>query len=295
MEGEDKYKETPEARAELMKEAVDLARKSVAAIVFAGYSTDTEQEMFDRKLELPLGQDDLIRAVAGVNKRTIVVLNSGGPVLMGRWLGQVPVVLTAWFPGQEGGPAMASILFGDASPSGKLPVTFLKEWKDSAAYGNYPGQNLEVDYAEGVYVGYRHFDKKNIEPLFPFGHGLSYTGFEYSELKLGSLKVAAGKPVEVSLKVRNTGSREGAEVVQLYVRDLQSSVDRPVRELKAFRRVHLMPGAPSQTVSFSLDQSVLAFYDDKKKDWIAEPGAFEIQIGASSRDIRLKGTFELTP
>ncbi len=293
MEGEDTTKETPAARAELIKEAVDAASKSQAAIIFAGYSIDTEQESADRKLELPAGQDELIQAVAAANKRTVVVLNSGGPVLMGRWIGRVPTVLTAWFPGQEGGPAMATILFGDASPSGKLPVTFLREWKDSAAYGNYPGSNLEVDYAEGIYVGYRHFDKRNIEPLFPFGHGLSYTTFAYSDLKIGSPKVAAGKPAEVSLNVRNMGSQEAAEVVQLYVRDVQSSVDRPVRELKAFRRVNLAPGA-SQAVSFSLDRSALSFYDEKKQSWVAEPGTFEVQIGASSRDIRLKGSFELT-
>ena len=186
------------------------------------------------------------------------------------------------------GNAIADVLFGDANPSGKLPITLLKEWKDSPAYGRYPGQNGEVQYAEGLYVGYRHFDKHDIEPQFPFGHGLSYTTFEY-----GDLKIVPGEPVQISLNVRNRGAREGAEVVQLYVRDVQSSVDRPVKELKAFRRVVLKPGE-TQTISFALDKSALAFYDVTRKDWVAEPGTFEVLVGASSRDIRLKVTFELT-
>jgi beta-glucosidase len=174
-----------------------------------------------------------------------------------------------------------------------LPVTFLQQWTDSASYGNYPGKNLTVEYAEGIYVGYRYFDKKNIAPAFAFGHGLSYSTFVYSDLQVKPQKIAPGAPVEVSLSVRNSGSREGAEVVQLYVRDVQSSVDRPVRELKAFRRVVLKPGE-AQTVSIPLGPGALAYYDEGKKDWVAEPGAFEVQAGSSSRDIRLKGVFELT-
>jgi beta-glucosidase len=293
MEGEDKTKETPAARAALIKEAVTIAENSDVALIFAGYSPDTEQEMYDRKLELPAGQDELILAVAKANKNTVVVMNSGGPVLVGRWVGQVPTLLEAWYPGQEVGRAVAAILFGDANPSGKLPVTFLQRWTDSPAYANYPGKNLTVDYAEGIYVGYRHFDKKNIAPAFPFGHGLSYSTFVYSDLQVSPQKVPPGQPVQVSLSVRNTGSREGAEVVQLYVRDVQSSVDRPVRELKAFRRVVLKPGE-AQTVTLPLGQDALAFYDEGKKDWVAESGAFEVQAGSSSRDIRLKGVFELT-
>ena len=147
------------------------------------------------------------------------------------------------------------------------------------------GRERRVSYDEGLYVGYRHFDKHNIEPQFPFGHGLSYTSFEYSNLKV--------TPEQVSLSVRNTGTREGAEVVQLYVHDVQSSIDRPVKELKAFRRVVLKPGE-TQTVSFALDKSALAFYDVTKKDWVAEPGTFEVLVGSSSRDIRLRTIFELT-
>ena len=294
MEGEDKEHETPEARAALIKEAVALAAKSDVALLFVGDSSRIESEGRDRAtLALPAGQDELIEAIAQANKRTVVVLNAGAPVLMGRWIDQVPALLDAWFPGEEAGHAMADVLFGDSNPSGKLPVTLLKDWKDSPAYGHYPGENGAVAYSEGLYVGYRHFDKHNVEPLFPFGHGLSYTNFTYSNLTLAPRRVAPGKPVQVSLRVHNNGAREGAEVVQIYVRDIESSVDRPAKELKAFRRVVLKPGE-TQSVSFTLDKSAMAFYDAAKKDWVAEPGTFEVLVGASSRDIRLKASFDLS-
>jgi len=293
MEGEDKEKQTPEARAALLKEAVALASKSDVALVFAGYSPETEAEMFDRKLELPAGQEDLIRAVAQANKRTVVVLFAGGPVIMDRWVNQAPALLMAWYPGQETGAPIAAVLFGNANPSGKLPVTFPRRWQDSPAYGNYPGKDLTVNYAEGIYVGYRHFDKRNVEPLFPFGYGLSYTSFAYSDLKITPEKVAPGGTVQVTLNVRNTGQLTGAEVVQLYLRDVASSVDRPVRELKGFAKVTLLPGE-TKPVTFTLDEAALSFYSEKEDRWVAEPGVFEVQIGASSRDIRLKGAFELT-
>ena len=292
MEGEDSGGSA--SSAELLKEATALAATSDVAIVFVGDSARIESEGFDRKsLDLPAGQDELIKAVAKTNKNTIVVLNVGALVLMGRWVDQVPAVVNAWFGGEEMGNAIAAVLFGDVSPSGRLPVTFFKEWKDSPAYGHYPGENGEVGYDEGLYVGYRHFDRHNIEPQFPFGHGLSYSTFEYGDLKVTPSKVAPDQPVQVSLKVHNTGSREGAEVVQLYVRDVQCSVDRPVKELKAFRKVTLKPGE-TQSVSFTLSKSAMAFYEPVKKDWVAEPGNFEVLVGASSRDIRLMGTFELT-
>jgi beta-glucosidase len=293
MEGEDTDQETPEARAGLIKEAAVLAAKSDVALVFVGYSSKLESEGNDRaSLGLPTGQDELIQAVAKANRNTVVVLIAGSPVLMDGWIDRVPALLTAWYPGQEGGHAIADILFGDANPSGKLPVTFLKEWKDSPAYGHYPGKDGVVEYAEGIYVGYRHFDKRNIEPLFPFGYGLSYTTFAYSGLKV-SPKVGPGQPVEVSLDVRNTGPREGAEVVQLYVGDTHSSADRPVKELKAFQRVFLKPGE-TRTVRFALDKSAMAYYSTTQTQWVAEPGTFDVLVGASSRDIRLKGKFELT-
>jgi beta-glucosidase len=199
-----------------------------------------------------------------------------------------------WYGGEEGGHAIADVLFGDANPSGKLPVSFVKEWKDSPAYGHYPGENLQVDYAEGIYVGYRYFDKQKVEPLFPFGYGLSYTKFEYSNLQISPASVSSGKPVEVSLRVRNSGSRAGAEVVELYLHDGHSSEDRPIKELKAFRRIQLAPGE-AKVAQFTLDRSALAFYSTAKKDWVAEPGQFDVLVGSSSRDIRLQGSFNLAP
>lgn len=293
MEGEDPSKDTPEERSRLISEAVGAASKADAAIIAVGRSAKLESEDFDIKsLDLPTGQDDLIEAVAKVNKNTVVVINAGGPVIMTRWIAQVPAILDLWYGGQEGGNAIAGALFGDVNPSGKLPVSFVKQWKDSPAYGHYPGENLQVDYAEGIYVGYRYFDKKTIEPLFPFGYGLSYTKFDYSDLKISPNKVEPDKPVEVSVQVRNSGSRVGAEVVQLYVHDGHASLDRPAQELKGFRRVILAPGETKE-VDFTLNRGALAFYSTAKKDWVTEPGQFDMLVGSSSRDIRLKGSFDL--
>jgi beta-glucosidase len=295
MEGEAPSKDTPEAQTQLRNEAVDAAAKADAAIIVVGRSPALESEDFDIKsLDLPTGQDDLIEAVAKANKNTVVVINAGGPVVMNRWIAQIPAVLDLWYGGQEGGNAIADVLFGDANPSGKLPVSFVKQWKDSPAHGHYPGENLQVEYAEGIYVGYRYFDKQQIEPLFPFGYGLSYTKFDYSDLKISPNKVSSGTPVEVSLMLRNSGSRTGAEVVELYVHDGHASVDRPPQELKAFRRVNLAAGETTD-VRFTLDQSAMAFYSTAKKDWVAEPGQFDVLVGSSSRDIRLKGSFDLEP
>jgi beta-glucosidase len=295
MEGEDPGKDTPEAREQLRNEAVNAAAKADAAVIVVGRSAKLESEGFDIKsLDLPAGQDDLIEAVSKVNKNAVVVINAGGPVVMGRWIANVPAILDLWYAGQEGGNAIADILFGDANPSGKLPVSFVKEWKDSPAYGHYPGENLQVEYAEGIYVGYRYFDKHKVEPLFPFGYGLSYTKFDYSDLKVSPDHVAPGKPVEVSLRVHNGGSRSGAEVVELYVHDGHSSVDRPTQELKGFRRVDLAPGE-TKDIHFTLDRGAMAFYSTAKKDWVAEPGQFDVLVGSSSRDIKLKGSFNLQP
>jgi beta-glucosidase len=295
MEGEDPGKDTAEAREKLRAEAAKAAAKADAAIIVIGRYPKIESEDFDIKtLDLPAGQDELIEAVAKANPRTIVVINAGGPVIMSKWLDHVPAVVDMWYGGQEGGNAIADILFGNADPSGKLPVSFVKRWEDSPAYGHYPGKNLQVDYAEGIYVGYRYFDKHKIEPLFPFGYGLSYTKFDYSDLKVSPAGTSSNKPVEVSLQVRNSGSRQGAEVVELYVHDGHSSVDLPVQELKGFSRVELAPGE-SKEVHFTLDRGAMSFYSTAKKDWVAEPGQFDVLVGSSSRDIRLKGTFTLQP
>jgi beta-glucosidase len=294
MPGEDPTKDTPEARDQLRKDAVALAAKADVAIVLVGNSVKVESEDFDRKtLDLPEGQDELIKAVAQANRNTVVIFNAGAPVNVSRWVSDVPSVLDAWFGGEEMGPAIADVLFGEVNPSGKLPFSFINEFKESAAYGNYPGEDLHVKYVEGIYVGYRYFDKHGITPQFPFGYGLSYTNFGYSDLKIKPVKDSSGSTFEVSMKLRNDGKRAGGEVVELYVHDGHASVDRPVKELKGFRRVELAPGK-STTVSFTLDKSALAFYSTQKKDWVTEPGTFDVLIGASSADIRLKGSFDLT-
>ena len=275
------------------REAVDLAARADIAIIFAGNNGKIETEFTDRKtLDLPPGQDELIENVVKANPRTIVVLNAGAPVTMSKWLQQVPAVLIAWFPGQEGGHAIADVLFGDATPSGKLPVTFPRRAEDTSAFGHYPGENDQVSYDEGIFVGYRHFDKAAIEPLFPFGHGLSYTTFEYSDLRIYPRTPRYGQLIEVMLKVRNTGPRAGAEVIQCYVHDVKCSVERPRQELKGFKRVEFRPGE-TKDVLITLDQRALSFYDPIVKEWATEPGEFEVFVGSSSRDIRLKGSFEL--
>jgi beta-glucosidase len=281
-----------DARA-LRDEAVALAARSDVAIVVVGYSLKLESEGFDRpSMDLPAGQDDLIRAVAAANRNTVVVVVAGAPVTMTRWIGDVPALLYAGYGGQEAGHAIGDLLLGVASPSAKLPVTFPARLEDSTAHGHYPGENLHTAYGEGLYVGYRGFDKRNVEPLFAFGFGLSYTTFDYSGLRVSSAQVKKGGTVAVTLQVRNRGPRPGAEVVQLYVRDVAASRDRPEKELKGFRRVILGPGQ-TQAVTFTLDGPALSFFDPGRGDWVAEPGAFEVLVGASSRDIRLKGGFTL--
>ena len=296
MEGEVPAKDTPEARAILLQEAVDAAAHADVAVVVVGRYDKIEHEGADLKtMDLPAGQDELIAAVERANPHTIVVLNAGNPVTMTRWIDRTSALVEMWYGGQEAGTALASILFGEANPSGKLPVSLPKEFKDSPAAANYPGENLHVNYAEGIYVGYRYYDTKNVEPQFPFGFGLSYTKFEYSDLKVTPLMLAKGaghSGAVVSLTVQNTGKRAGAEIVQLYVHDGHSTIDRPAHELKGFKRVELKPGE-SQTVGFTLGRDALSYWSPDKKAWVAEPGTFEIQVGASSRDIRLKAPLGL--
>lgn len=265
-----------------LEQAVRLASKADAVLVFAGMAHRYEREGIDRPhMELPNRQNGLISAVAQANSNTAVVLNCGSPVTM-PWIDRVKSVLLALYPGQEGGAAAADLLFGRANPSGKLSVSWPVRYEDNPSFGNYPGDHT-VRYGEGLYVGYRHYDAKNIKPLFPFGHGLSYTRFEYTNLKVS----LAGKNAGVTLEVGNRGNRPGAEVVQLYVSDLECGLARPVRELKGFKKVFLKPGQAAR-VEFVLDERAFSFYDPQKKAFIAEPGAFEISAGSSSRDLRLK-------
>ena len=272
-----------------------VAANADAVVICVGFDPKTEGEGADRTFQLVGGQDELIRQISAVNKNTIVVITAGGNVDMTRWIDKVPVVLHLWYPGQEGGTALAQILFGDYSPSGKLPVSFEPRWEDNPVFHNYyPAKGeMRVPYSEGVFLGYRHFDRSTIKPLFPFGFGLSYTIFAYADLSVVPQAGNLNDPVTVSFEVKNTGHREGAEVAELYVGDSHSSVARPVKELKGFARVNLKPGE-SQRVTLKLDRRAFSFYDTTKKTWSAEPGEFSILVGGSSDKIELRSAFSLT-
>ncbi len=284
----------PYLAKDYFKEAVTLAKKSDLAILCMGLNPRMESEDTDRdSLALPAAQERLIRAVVKVNPRSVVVLYNATPILMNRWLASVPAVVEALYPGQEGGTALADILFGDVCPSGRLPITFPRRWEDTPVHDTYPNPDVAI-YKEGIFVGYRYYDKHHIAPLFPFGYGLSYTTFAYNHLKIEPKKITAKDTVTVQVDVKNTGPVAGDEVVQLYLHDVRASLPREVKALKGFARVHLKPGE-SQTVHFKLDRSHLAYYNPTLKKWVAESGAFEVWVGHSSRDIRLKGRFEMVP
>ncbi len=282
----------PDAALEktLLDKAVAAAKSAETAIIFAGMPEAWDTEGRDRPhMDLPGPQDELIRAIAAVNPRTVVVLNCGAPVTM-PWVDQVPAILHALYPGLEGGHALANVLFGKVNPSGKLTVTYPTRLEDNPAFINYPGLH-DVLYGEGIFVGYRYYEKKKVEPLFAFGHGLSYTTFSYGQARItGELK--ADQAIKVVIEIKNSGTRPGKEVVQLYVRDPVSTLARPAKELKGFKKVELQPGA-AQLVEFTLDFRSFAYYDPAKSSWILEPGEFEIIIGSSSKDIRWHGTIEI--
>ncbi len=285
--------------ASLAERAVAAAKAADVVIYVGGINHDIgyDSEGGDKKgIEIPYGQVELIQQIAKANPRMAVVLVGGSPMEMDAWLEQVPSVMLSWYSGMEGGNAIARVLFGDVNPSGKLPATFPKRLADSPAHTTgakgFPGENGTVVYSEGVLVGYRWFDTKNIEPLFPFGYGLSYTTFEYSNLKLVRGTDANGPVVTAQFEIKNTGSRVGAEVAQVYVQDVKSSVARPTKELKGFRKVALKPGE-SQTVSVPLDRNAFAFFDQDQGRWVAESGEFKLLVGSSSRDIRLNESFTL--
>ena len=272
-----------------------IAAKADAVIICVGFDPKTESEGSDRTFQLPGGQDELIRQISSVNKNTIIVITGGGNVDMTQWVDRVPAILHAWYSGQEGGNALAQIVFGDYSPSGKLPVSFERRWEDNPTYHSYYPAKGEsrVQYSEGVFVGYRQYDRSEIKPLFAFGHGLSYTTFEYGKLSVTPATGSLNVPVTVSFDVKNTGHREGAEVAELYVGDSHASVPRPVKELKGFAKVNLRPGE-SKRVTIKLDRRAFSFYDVRKSDWKAEAGEFSVLVGASSDDIRLRDKFILT-
>ncbi|GGJ08940.1 glycoside hydrolase family 3 C-terminal domain-containing protein [Paenibacillus hunanensis] len=285
--------DSDDVKDELVQEAVKLANEADVVILFTGLPDRYESEGYDRThLELPLNHKQLIKELAAVQPNLVVVLSNGSPVTM-PWLDQTSAVLEGYLGGQAGGGAVADLLFGEVNPSGKLPETFPVQLSDNPSFLNFPGEGDRVEYREGIFVGYRYYDTKQLEPLFPFGYGLSYTSFEYSELQVDRTSMTDQNTVNVQVTVRNTGSRRGQEIVQLYVHDPESSVIRPEQELKGFAKVALEPGE-RKTVSFMLDKRAFAYYHTELRDWHVETGEYELRVGASSRDIRLKQTIEVT-
>lgn len=273
----------------LLSEAVDAAKKADSAVIFAGLPNSFETEGIDRKtLAMPQNQNRLIEAVAAVQPNTTVVLHTGSPVEL-PWLDKVAAVLCVYLGGANVGTATVSLLFGDAVPSGKLAETWPLKLEDTPSYLNFPGVEGVVEYHEGVYVGYRYYDKKKMDVLFPFGYGLSYTNFEYSNLALDKDKIQDTDSLTVTCRVKNTGRVAGKEAVQLYVQDVESAVGCPIRELKGFEKISLVPGE-EKTVTFMLDKRAFAYYETRLHDWYVETGAFLIAVGASSRDIRLQAS-----
>jgi beta-glucosidase len=265
-------------------------------VLAVGFDPQTEAEGWDRTFALPPGEDALIRAVAAVNQRTVVVINSGGAVDMRQWIDRVPAVIESWYPGEVGNTALAEILVGAVNPSGHLPATFERSWRENPVHDNYyptPG-TAEIPYKEGVFVGYRGFDKNGVTPLFPFGHGLSYTTFSYSNLVVSkdSASSATDPHFKVSVSVTNSGNRAGAAVAQVYVTDNHSAVPRPLKELKGFAKVMLKPGE-TRRVTVPLNFRSLAYYDVAGKQWRADAGTFTVRVGASSADLPLAAPLQL--
>ncbi|WP_342440319.1 glycoside hydrolase family 3 C-terminal domain-containing protein [Paenibacillus sp. FSL L8-0436] len=282
-----------EINSALLKEAQETAQGADAAVLFLGLPDSYESEGYDRShLSLPESHKALIKAVAEVQDQIIVVLSNGSPIEM-PWLNHTKAVLEGYLGGQAFGGAIADLLFGEVSPSGKLAETFPQKLSDNPSFLNFPGEGDMVEYKEGLFVGYRYYDKKEIEPLFPFGFGLSYTQFEYSGLKLDKSSIRDTDAVQVTVNVKNTGSRTGKEVVQLYVSDEESSVIRPLQELKGFQKLELRPGEQRE-VSFTLNKRAFAYYNVKLADWHVESGTFNIAVGSSSRDIRLSAPLTVT-
>lgn len=284
---------------------VDADAKKIAAqadvvVVAVGFDPTTESEGADRTFRLPAGQDELIREMIASNKNTVVVVTSGGGVDMNAWIEQVPALIEAWYPGQEGGTALAETIFGEVNPSGRLPVTFERRWEDNPTHDSYyPEANTNrIVYKEGIFVGYRGYEHNNTKPLFPFGYGLSYTTFKYGNLNIKT--VASKKPggssaatqYEISLDVKNTGKREGAEVAQVYVGDTHANAPRPAKELKGFVKVNLRAGE-TKRVKVLLDERALSYYDTNAKGWRADAGDFDVSVGRSSEQIELRGKLAL--
>lgn len=287
-----------ESRSEeqLIADAVALAKTADAVIFVGGLNKASHQDCEDSDryhLELPYAQDKVIEALAEVNPNLAVVIISGNAVAM-PWVDKVNAVVEGWYIGSQMGHALADVIFGKVNPSGKLPFTFPAKLEDNAAHalGAYDPQDLSVEYKESIYVGYRWAEKQNIKPLFAFGHGLSYTYFTYGEAKCSKPSVKAGSNVKVSVDVTNSGKVAGKEVVQLYIGDEESSLERPVKELKGFRKISLEPGE-TKTVTFEIEPDMLKFFDDSKHEWVLEPGRFTAYVGSASDDIRSEISFDV--
>jgi beta-glucosidase len=300
------------SQAELTAEAVEKAREADVVIFIGGLNKSNHQdcEGHDRlSYDLPYAQNEVIEAILKVNPRLVYVNISGNGAAL-PWIDKVPAVVQAWFIGSEAGEAIASVLFGDVNPSGKLPFTWYASLDQCGAHAlkAYPGtwreghKIIDEEYKEGLFVGYRWIDRLKVkkskgdkvksEPLFAFGHGLSYTTFQYGKVTADKSSLTADEQITFTVPVTNTGSRAGAETVQLYIRDVESSVERPFKELKAFNKVFLQPGE-TQQVSLTIDRSALSFYNDQTGQWTAEPGEFKALIGTSSKDIASDYKFRL--
>jgi len=288
------------ANPTMIAQAAAAAAKAEVAIIVGGWThgynysvwSDNayDAEDYDKPdMNMPFGQDELIKAVLKANPKTIVVLMGGGAIDMRQWIDNTPAILQAWYPGMEGGNALAKIIFGEVNPSGKLPMSFPKKLEDEPAHalGEYPGDQF-VNYSEGIYVGYRYYDTYKVDPQFAFGHGLSYTSFEYGGLTI----TPAGKGATVKFTVKNTGKVSGAEVAQLYVKQEHALLPRPEKELKAFNKVFLQAGE-SKTITINLDESAFQYYNDIESKWVTDKDQFDILIGSSSRMIKLDGKIKL--
>jgi beta-glucosidase len=281
-------------KVDYIQQAVETARDADVAVVIVGVDAEWESEGYDRQtMDLPAdgNQDRLIEAVVKANPRTVVVNQSGSPVHM-PWVDRVPVILQGWYQGQEAGNALADVLFGIENPSGKLPSTFPKRIEHTPAWHTWPGENHKVLYGEGLYIGYKHYDHAKIEPLFPFGHGLSYTTFEYGRPEISARTLTPNGEIKITLAISNTGSRAGSEIVQLYVHDEKSRLPRPEKELVAFEKVYL-EADETRHISIKLDKYAVGYYDETVPGWIAEEGVFKVLIGASSTDIRRSTRFNV--
>ncbi len=272
---------------QMIGNAVELARKADLVLMAVGFSPATEGEAFDRTFELPYKQDQLIKAVSAVNKNVVVILNAGSNVDMSGWIDQVQGLLMAWYPGQEGNKAAAEIIFGEINPSGKLPISFEKVIEQNPSYPYYfdTDKDFRVNYAEGIFLGYRYWDSAPDKPRFPFGFGLSYTKFSVGDIKTNKEIYSAKEKISLSVVLKNIGGMDGAEVIQVYVRDVKSSVFRPYKELKAFGKVFLKRNA-EEKITFEINPKDFSFYDPAKKEWILEPGSFELIVATSAEEIR---------